>query len=175
MPTPGSHRYDVQRARLRDRLDDEGLPDQRADEAANRIMRGDNPSPSPALQGERAQGPLGERTAGGGDPGNVITLRSPGVNDNATMPPRYSREGGNRSPALEWDEPPPGTTELTVLCEDIDAPGGHFLHWLVTGIDPGVRSIGEDESPSAKAWPNSCSRFRGGRVSGMCSPTARAR
>jgi Raf kinase inhibitor-like YbhB/YbcL family protein len=106
------------------------------------------------MDDDRARGPLGERTAGGGDPGNVIGLRSLAFNDYATMPPRYSRDGGNRSPALEWDEPPGGTRELVVLCEDIDGPRGPFLHWLLTGLEPSVRSLDEGEAPPAKSWRN---------------------
>ena len=42
-----------------------------------------------------------------------------------------------------------------LLCEDPDAPGGAFLHWLVTGIDPSRRSLGEGEQlPGATVWEN---------------------
>jgi hypothetical protein len=37
-PRPGSHKYDIQRARLRDRHDGEGTADKRADDAANKIL-----------------------------------------------------------------------------------------------------------------------------------------
>jgi Raf kinase inhibitor-like YbhB/YbcL family protein len=154
MPTPGSHSYDVRRTRLRGRLEAEGINDENADQAANRAMQQDNQAVSPGLRDDRARGPYGER-GGGGDPGPVITLRSPAFNDQALMPPRCSREGGDRSPALEWDDPPEGTVELAVLCEDLDAPDGPFLHWLLTGIDPGTRAIDEGGSaPGAAAWAN---------------------
>jgi hypothetical protein len=39
MPRPGSHRHDIQRARLRNRLDDNGVPDKRADELANELLQ----------------------------------------------------------------------------------------------------------------------------------------
>jgi hypothetical protein len=39
MPRPGSHRYDIRRARLRNELDDAGIPDKRADELANEVLR----------------------------------------------------------------------------------------------------------------------------------------
>ncbi len=155
MPTPGSHSYDVQRTRLRGELEREGIPDEQADETANRIMRRDNDAVSPGLRDDRARGPYGERPSAGGDAGNVIALRSPAFNDNTTLPPRFTKDGGNRSPALEWDEPPPGAVELALLCEDPDAPRGPFVHWLVTGIDPSMRSIEEAQSPpQATVWPN---------------------
>src|SRR5215212_2159511 len=154
MPTPGSHSYDVQRTRLRGRLESEGVNDKNADETANRIMQRDNTATSPAARDDRAAGPYGERTAGGA-PGNVIGMRSPAFSDHTLLPPRCTREGGDRSPALEWDEPPEGTVELALLCEDLDAPDGPFLHWLGTGISPDSRSIDEAATPAgAQVWPN---------------------
>ena len=154
MPTPGSHGYDVQRTRLRGRLEAEGVNDKNADETANRIMRRDNEGTSPAAPSDRAAGPYGERTSGGA-PGNVIGLRSPAFNDSTLMPARCSRDGGNRSPALEWDPPPEGTVELALLCEDLDAPECPFLHWLVTGISADTTSIAEGESPpGGEEWEN---------------------
>jgi Raf kinase inhibitor-like YbhB/YbcL family protein len=154
MPTPGSHSYDVRRTRLRGKLETEGIPDKNADEAANRIMQRESSAPSPGLRSDRAAGPYGERTVGG-EPGNVIPMRSPAFNDHTMMPARCGRDGGNRSPALEWDAPPADTVELALVCEDPDAPDGPFLHWLVTGIPAGTTSIAEDETPSgADVWPN---------------------
>ena len=154
MPSPGSHRYDVQRTRLRAELDDQGVNDQKADEAANAILQRGNDAVSPAARTDRAAGPYGEG-AGGGDPGAVLDLRSPAFNDHSYIPGRFSLDGDNTSPALDWSEPPEGTVELALLCEDPDAPGGTFLHWLLTGIDPSRRSVGEDEQPpEAAVWEN---------------------
>lgn len=153
MPTPGSHSYDVQRARLRGKLEDEGVNDRNADEAANAILQKENDAVSPAARTDRAAGPYGER-GGGGDPGAVIDLRSPAFNDHTLIPGRFSLDGDNLSPPLEWSDVPDGTVELALLCEDPDAAGGPFLHWLVTGIDPSRRSIGEGEQPPGTSWPN---------------------
>ncbi len=153
MPTPGSHRYDVQRTRLRGKLEQEGVNDRHADEAANALLQKDDDALSPAARTERAGGPYGE-TGGGGDPGAVMELRSPGFNDHTLMPGRFSLDGDNVSPPLEWSDPPAGTAELALLCEDPDAPGGTFLHWLVTGIDASVRSVGEGQDPPGTSWPN---------------------
>ncbi len=154
MPTPGSHSYDVQRTRLRGRLEAEGVNDKNADETANRIMQRDNQEASPAARSDRAAGPYGERPAGG-DAGNVIGLRSPAFSENTLIPARCSRDGDDRSPALEWDTPPEGTVELALLCEDLDAPQGPFLHWLVTRMSPDTTSIAEGERPAGgEEWEN---------------------
>ncbi|MDQ7911239.1 phosphatidylethanolamine-binding protein [Phytohabitans sp. ZYX-F-186] len=62
-PRPGSNKYDIQRARLRDRLDDEGIPDKRADQAANEILQKERGQRG-FLRGERGLGPKGERERG---------------------------------------------------------------------------------------------------------------
>ena len=61
MPTPGSHAYDVQRTRKRAELDDQGVPDQNATDAANEQLQSDGPSQHVAADDDRARGPKGER------------------------------------------------------------------------------------------------------------------
>ena len=140
MPEPGSHRYEVERNRLRGELEDDGLPDQRADEEANRRLRGPTPHPSSSMETDRALGPLGENPDPG-DPGNIMKLRSSAFNDYAFIEPRHAKDGGNQPPELEWSPAPEGTRELVLLVEDPDAPSGAFLHWLVTGIDPNATAL----------------------------------
>ena len=78
----------------------------------------------------------------------TITLRSPAFSDHAPIPARYSRDGANLSPPLEWEGVPEGAVELAVLCEDPDAPGGTFVHWVLGGIAPSASGLGEGERPS---------------------------
>lgn len=54
---------------------------------------------------------------------------------------------------------PHEATELVLLCEDPDAPGTTFLHWLVTGIDPGTTGAAEGQKPhGGLPWPNGFGR-----------------
>jgi Raf kinase inhibitor-like YbhB/YbcL family protein len=84
-----------------------------------------------------------------------IQVRSSAFGYDELIPRRYSMDGENVSPDLEWSGVPAGAAELLLLCEDPDAPRRTFLHWLVTGIDPactGVESGGTPES--GKVWCN---------------------
>ncbi|GAA2795503.1 YbhB/YbcL family Raf kinase inhibitor-like protein [Saccharopolyspora taberi] len=63
------------------------------------------------------------------------------------LPEATSKDGGNTPPVLEWEDVPAGTAEIALVCEDPDAPGGTFLHWLVTGIPPNATRIGGGEFP----------------------------
>ena len=86
---------------------------------------------------------------------NGIQLSSTAFDDKTVIPRRYSGEGENISPPLTWSGVPHEATELVLLCEDPDAPGTTFLHWLVTGIDPGISGAAEGQKPQGGLpWPN---------------------
>jgi hypothetical protein len=59
-PRAGSHQYDIQRARLRKQLDNQGIPDEHADERAAEILQ-EEQGKRGILRGERGLGPKGER------------------------------------------------------------------------------------------------------------------
>ncbi len=61
MPDPGSKAYDKDRAHLRKSFENQGLPDQKANERANAALQGDLPS--------GAEEPRSRREAGSGHTG----------------------------------------------------------------------------------------------------------
>jgi Raf kinase inhibitor-like YbhB/YbcL family protein len=84
-----------------------------------------------------------------------IMLRSTAFNDHDLLPGRFSREGGNLSPPLQWAEVPDSARELVLMVEDPDAGKTPFLHWLVTGIDPATGGTDEGAVPmGGREWPN---------------------
>ncbi|WP_280460503.1 YbhB/YbcL family Raf kinase inhibitor-like protein [Nocardia carnea] len=157
MPNPGSHQYDVKRTRLRGEFDNEGVPYQHADDAANAELQKDHP-PVAVGDPDRAAGPAGARGTSRGDPeigesptpasGSSIELRSSAFNDHTMIPDRYAYQGPNTSPPLEWRGLPDGTEEIVLLCEDRDAPGGTFTHWILTGITPETTGMSAGEIPA---------------------------
>ena len=61
MPRPGSHKYDIKRAKIRKRMEDEGVAsDAEADERANEELQRDEHY-RPRRASDRAAGPKGER------------------------------------------------------------------------------------------------------------------
>lgn len=84
-----------------------------------------------------------------------IELRSPDFSDHAPIPGRHGHDEENVSPSLEWIGVPVEAVELLLLCEDPDAPGGSFLHWLVTGIDAHSGGVPEHGTPPlGREWRN---------------------
>jgi len=47
------------------------------------------------------------------------------------LPKEFSADGKNDSPPLQWTQPPAGTKSLALICDDPDAPGGTWVHWLI--------------------------------------------
>lgn len=77
----------------------------------------------------------------------TITVSSSAFTDGADIPRRYTCDGEDLSPPLDFAGIPAGTQELALLVEDPDAPGGVFVHWVAWGIDPSKAAIAEGESP----------------------------
>jgi Raf kinase inhibitor-like YbhB/YbcL family protein len=76
-----------------------------------------------------------------------MKLTSPAFEHLAEIPERFTCEGENVSPPLEWSDVPEGTQSLVLTFEDPDAPTGRFLHWAVWSITPTVTSLAEGELP----------------------------
>lgn len=59
-----------------------------------------------------------------------------------------SCQGGNRSPQLSWQNPPPGTQGYAVTIFDPDAPGPGWWHWEAAVIPANVTSLPANASGS---------------------------
>ena len=75
-----------------------------------------------------------------------FTINSSSFRNDQPVPVKFSRDGGDISPALKWEGAPSGTKNFALICDDPDAPGGTWVHWLIYGI-PGD-SIGLKENVS---------------------------
>jgi phosphatidylethanolamine-binding protein (PEBP) family uncharacterized protein len=81
-----------------------------------------------------------------------IIFKSPAI-AGSTMPSRYTCDGANSSPPLEWGEVPPGTRELALLAIGLKPAGAKnsysvSIEWAVAGIDPGLHRIAAGKLPS---------------------------
>ena len=65
-----------------------------------------------------------------------MELRSSAYPEGGTIPARYTCDGENISPALSWEDAPPGTKSFALILHDLDAPrAGGFTHWVVYDVD----------------------------------------
>jgi Raf kinase inhibitor-like YbhB/YbcL family protein len=73
-------------------------------------------------------------------------LTSSAFEDGQPIPRRYSCEGEDLSPPLMWSGVPEEARSLAIVCDDPDAPGGTFTHWLGWRLDPAMGGVAEGES-----------------------------
>lgn len=81
----------------------------------------------------------------------ALQVRSPAFEDGGDIPRKYTGDGQNLSPPLEWMGIPPGTGSLLVVMEDPDAPAGTFRHWAIYDIMPTRTQLPEGLGGSVKA------------------------
>ena len=75
-----------------------------------------------------------------------LEITSPAFLHLKTIPQKYTSDGENVSPTLQWDKIPPETKQLALICHDPDAPLPFgFTHWTIYNIPSDVRAIAEAE------------------------------
>jgi Raf kinase inhibitor-like YbhB/YbcL family protein len=77
-----------------------------------------------------------------------IELTSSAFDAGAAIPKRYSCDGDEISPPLQWADVPNGAKSLALLMEDPDAPSGTFVHWTVFDIPPTAREFDQGKTPA---------------------------
>lgn len=70
-----------------------------------------------------------------------IELTSPVFRDGEPIPSRYTCDGDDVSPPLQWRGVPEAAKSLAIICEDSEAPSGTFTHWLVYGLSPATSEL----------------------------------
>lgn len=71
-----------------------------------------------------------------------LTVTSPTIKANETIPVDHTADGRNVSPAIEWSGAPAGTRQFALVCDDPDAPiPGGFVHWVVYKIPASARGL----------------------------------
>ena len=100
----------------------------------------------------------------------TFVLTSPAFEADGEIPRKYSCDGEDVSPPLEWADAPDGATRLALIVDDPDARG--FVHWAVFDID-GTQSGGLPEgfSSSPDAPPQGTNQFRRLGWGGPCPPS----
>jgi len=80
-----------------------------------------------------------------------FALTSPNFRNNQPMPAKHSCEGADASPALKWEGAPAGTKSFALICDDPDAPGGSWVHWVIYEIPANTKELPEGVAKSDAA------------------------
>jgi len=71
-----------------------------------------------------------------------LQLTSPSF-ANGEIPKKFTCDGDDASPQLEWVAPPAATQSFALTIVDYDAPVGSFVHWLLYDLPPETRGLPE--------------------------------
>lgn len=103
-----------------------------------------------------------------------IKITSSAFEDGGLMPTKYTCDGVDVSPPLQWEAVPEGTKSIAVMCDDPDAPIGTFVHWVIFGLPADTKELTEN-IPTEKTLPNGAKQgtngFRRIGYRGPCPPS----
>jgi hypothetical protein len=79
----------------------------------------------------------------------MFAIRSPAFENNQLMPRKYTSQGENISPPLEWEGAPARSRSFALIVDDPDAPDPRapqqtWVHWVVYGIPAQIHGLRED-------------------------------
>ena len=80
----------------------------------------------------------------------ALRVSSPAFSDGGNIPRKYTCDGQNVAPPLEWSGVPTQSKSVAVICEDPDAPSGTFTHWVRYNIPASTQALAERESAGAE-------------------------
>ena len=78
----------------------------------------------------------------------VVNLISPSFEHQQAIPAKHTCEGADASPALNWAGAPSSTKSLALICDDPDAPGRTWVHWVIYNIPAGTTELPEGVAKS---------------------------
>ena len=98
-----------------------------------------------------------------------MELASSAFADGSAIPRRFTCDGDNLSPPLQWSGAPAGTRSFVLLCDDPDAPSGTWHHWAAYDIPPTAveLAVGAAQDKKMKQAVND---FRKPGYGGPCPP-----
>jgi hypothetical protein len=111
-----------------------------------------------------------------------LAIRTAAFADGAEIPIRYTCEGEDLSPALEWSGVPAATKTFALVVDDPDAPDPKaprmtWVHWVLYDMPPATRGLAEAVArgalpPGTRQGVNDWKRTGWG---GPCPPIGRHR
>jgi len=72
-----------------------------------------------------------------------MEIKSSAFGSGEMIPAKYTCDGADFSPQLEWSGSPAGTRSFALICDDPDAPMGTWVHWVIYDIPPSATMLAE--------------------------------
>jgi len=82
-----------------------------------------------------------------------IKITSSAFEDGDLIPAKYTCDGADVSPPLQWDAVPEGTKSIALICDDPDAPMGTWVHWVLFNLPSDAKELAQN-IPAEETLPN---------------------
>jgi len=112
----------------------------------------------------------------------TFSITSPAFNDGNAIPARYTCQGEDISPALQWEGVPAQARSLVLIVDDPDAPDPRapkttWVHWVLYNMPP--TTTGLPEGAASGSLPagseEGCNDWKRPGYGGPCPPIGRHR
>lgn len=101
----------------------------------------------------------------------VFTLTSPVFTEADRIQDKYTCEGDNISPSLDWTGPPKKTQSFALFCNDPDAPRGIWHHWALFDIPAHCTHLKSDATAEfSEGYREAINDFGQKGYGGPCPP-----
>jgi len=111
-----------------------------------------------------------------------FSIHSDAFQAGGSIPRRYTCDGEDISPPLQWGAPPQGTRSLALIVDDPDAPDPRapkmtWVHWVLYNIPPDARGLAEGIRPAQlpKGTLGGLNDWKRTGYGGPCPPIGRHR
>lgn len=106
-------------------------------------------------------------------PKTNMQLTSTVFKEGQPIPAKYTCDGKDVSPSLQWTNAPANTRSLALIADDPDAPGGTWVHWVLYDLPSTTTELAEN-TPKSQHLPGGAKQglndFRRLGYGGPCPP-----
>lgn len=74
----------------------------------------------------------------------AMELTSKAFQEGCAIPKKYTCDGEDISPPLEWGSVPDDAMTLALISDDPDAPNGTWVHWVLYNLPAHIMEIAEN-------------------------------
>ena len=74
----------------------------------------------------------------------ALVLTSSAFVEGGTIPAKFTCDGPDRSPALAWSGAPANTQAFALIADDLDAPVGTWVHWVLFNLPATTSALPEN-------------------------------
>jgi len=109
-----------------------------------------------------------------------MQLTSPAFSHNGSIPPEYTCDGDDRSPALTWSGVPAEARSLALIVDDPDAPDPAapkmtYVHWVLYDLPSSAKGLAEGVTALPDGTREGTNDWKRTGYGGPCPPIGRHR